>query len=263
MTRQITLAPGSGNDENSLQSCQADTESYKGHFANARVLSRQTIESALQNKNTEIAATRHLAAAIREVEFGHPDLARANVDSGLSLISTQNVQILAAVVLARAGEPAKAEALADDLANRFPLNTMLNVYWLPVIRAAIALARNDPSKAVERLKPAAAYDFALPTPAPSLGAYIYPVYLRGQAFLLLGNGDDAAAQFEKFRERRALAANSPLAPLAPLGLARAYTLSGDRTKARAAYEEFLTQWKDADPDIPALLQAKAEYAKLN
>ena len=152
--------------------------------------------------------------------------------------------------------------MADELQKRFPSDTFINGYWLPTIRASIEITRSDPSKAIEFLKAAAPYEQGIVPPDPELGALLYPAYVRGQAYLLLHQGAEAATEFQKFLDHRTLVANNPLFVLAHLGLARAYAMQGDTSKAKAAYQDFLGLWKDADPDIPILIAAKAEYAKL-
>jgi eukaryotic-like serine/threonine-protein kinase len=164
--------------------------------------------------------------------------------------------------LAQAGDSYRAEKLAEDLARRFPLDTLINAYWLPTIRAAIQLAQNHPANAIELLQAAAPYELGVARSTADGAAALHPVYVRGQAYLMLRRGEEAAAEYQKFLDHRALVRNYPLGALAHLGLARAYALSGDIAKERAAYKDFLTLWKDADPDIPILKEAKAEYAKL-
>ena len=148
-----------------------------------------------------------------------------------------------------------AQKLTDDLGKRFPENTIVHLNYLPTIRAQLALSRNDNSTAIEVLQAAAAYELG------SLGG-LYPVYVRGEAYLAAHQGTEAAAEFQKILDHRGVVLNSPIGALAHLQLARAYAMRGDAAKARAAYQDFLTLWKDADPDIPILKQAKAEYAKL-
>jgi predicted Zn-dependent protease len=171
------------------------------------------------------------------------------------------VRILAALALARAGDTAAAERLANDLDKAFPLDTMMQRYWLPAIRAAVALDRNDPHRAIELLKAASTTELGSPT--VNLVIALCPIYLRGEAYLMLHDGKAAATEFQKFIDHRGLVVNFPWGALARLGLARAYAMQGDTAKARAAYQDFLTLWKDADPEVPILSQAKAEYAKLN
>ena len=143
-----------------------------------------------------------------------------------------------------------------------PLNTKINGYWLPTIRAAIELSQKNPGKAIEILDEAGPYELGTPGPQPELGAMLYPVYLRGQAYLALHPGSAATLEFRKYLDHKGIAINSVLAALARLGLAPAYGLQHNTTEAHAAYESFLTLWKSADPDIPVYREAKAEYAKL-
>jgi predicted Zn-dependent protease len=151
--------------------------------------------------------------------------------------------------------------VADGVQKQFPSDSIISGYWLPTIRASVEINRGNPSNAIEFLKAASAYELGLVSNL-EFGALLYPIYVRGQAYLLLHEGTEAVGQFQKFLDHRTLVANNPLFALAQLGLARAYALQGDTAKARAAYNDFFTLWKDADPDIPILKEAKAEYAKL-
>ncbi|HJY86963.1 MAG TPA: hypothetical protein VKE24_09015, partial [Candidatus Acidoferrales bacterium] len=259
MQHQVAWAAGKPEAEDLLLSSQSDTDAFSGWLARARELSRRAMESARRNDQKETAATWQMNAALREAEFGNAARARDQAASALALASTRDVQILAALALARSGDTARAGKIADELAKRFPLNTMINGYWLPTIRAAIEINRGNPAKAIELLQAAAPYDLA--SPAPS-GGTLYPAYMRGQAYLVLRRGSEAAPEFQKFLDHLGIVQNYPLGALAHLGLARAYAMQGDPGKARAAYQDFFTLWKDADPDIPILQQAKAEYAKL-
>jgi tetratricopeptide (TPR) repeat protein len=162
----------------------------------------------------------------------------------------------------RQGDSNCAQKMADELQKQNPLNTKIKGYFLPTIRAAVEINRKNPAKAIEILQVAAPYELGNPDPQPVVGAMLYPVYVRGQAYLLLHQGSAAAAEFQKFLDYRGVVVNCPLGALARLGLARAYAMQGDAAKAKAAYQNFLTLWKDADPDIPILKQANAEYAKL-
>jgi predicted Zn-dependent protease len=166
---------------------------------------------------------------------------------------------IAALALARASDTTEAEKLAAELGKTFPRDTLAQRYWLPTIRAAVALARKDPNKAIEQLKVASTLELSKPLNAP---VPLCPAYLRGEAYLMLHDGNAAAAEFQKFINHRGVVMNFPWGALARLGLARAYAMQGDTAKAKAAYQDFLTLWKDADPDIPILIAAKAEYAKL-
>jgi len=189
----------------------------------------------------------------------HCPHARADAKAGLKLAPNRDVQAIAALALARAGDTAEAEKLAAELDRTFPLNTLVQRYWLPTIRAGVALQRKDPNQAVELLKAASMIELGQPT---MVTVYLCPVYMRGEAYLMLHDGKSAAAEFQKFIDHRGLVANFPWGALARLGLARAYAMQGDTAKARPAYQDYLTLWKDADPDVPILKEAKAEYAKL-
>ena len=169
------------------------------------------------------------------------------------------MRILAALALARAGDNAGAEKLAAELDKTFPLDTLVQRYWLPTIRAAVALERKDPNRAIELLKVASTIELGA---SGTLAIWMCPTYLRGEAYLMLHDGNRAASEFQKLIDHRGVVVNFPWGALARLGVARAYTLQGDTAKARDAYQDFLTLWKHADPDIPILKEAKAEYAKL-
>jgi eukaryotic-like serine/threonine-protein kinase len=261
MQRQTDWAAGQPGREDVLLSTQADTEAFFGRLQQARDLSRHAIDSARDAGENETAARRELDEAIREVEFGYSQEALSHVASALRLSSSRSTKILAAVVLARAGDARQAERMADALQKQNPLNTKLNVYWLPTIRAAIELDRKNPARAVDILKDATPYELGVPSPQPELGAMLYPVYLRGCALLALHQGAAAKAEFQKYLDHRGLTMNSVLAGLAPLGLARAGALQG-APEERDSYQNFLALWKNADPDIPIYKQAKAEYARL-
>jgi pentatricopeptide repeat protein len=240
-------------------SAQSDTEAYFGRLRNARELSEQAVQASRHNDQRESAAEARMDSALREAEFGNTERAREETASALLLGSTRDVQILAALALARAGEPTRARRLADELERRFPMNTMLNGYWLPTIRATIEIERKNPGRALEFLKTASSYELG---GVPPLGGSLYPAYVRGHAELLLHRGKQATAEFQKFLEHPGIVLNFPFGALARLGLARAYAMQGDTANSRAAYQDFLTLWKDADPDVPILRAARSEYAKL-
>jgi len=259
MQRQIDWAAGKPGLEDVLLSYQSDTEAFAGHLEKARAFSQRAVDSAHRAGENETAAKRELNEALREAEFGNAAQARSETAAALALASTRSSRILAAASLARTGDWAGAQKLADELEKQNPLNTKIIGYWLPTIRAAIEISRKNPAKSIEVLQAAAPYELGVAGPQPEIGALLYPVYLRGQAYLLLHQGAAAAAEFQKFLDHRTIAINCPLGVLARLGLARAYALQGEAAKARAAYQEFLTLWKGADSDIPVLKQAKAEY----
>jgi tetratricopeptide (TPR) repeat protein len=217
------------------------------------------MDSAQHNDAKETAAAYQAAAALREVEAGNREQARAEAKAALKLAPNRDVRAMAALALARAGDTAGAEKLAAELDKTFPLGTLVQRYWLPTIRAGVALERKDPNRAIELLKVASTIELSGPT---NLAIFLCPAYLRGVAYLMLHDGNRAAAEFQKFIDHRGVVMNYPWGALARLGLARAYAMQGNTAKARAAYQDFLRLWKDADPDIPILKEAKAEYEKL-
>ena len=259
MSRIRSTAEGKPGIEDLLLSTAADTEAWHGRLARAQELTRQAAESAGRNNAKEAAANYLAAAGLREAEAGNLEQARANANAALKLAVDRNIAAMAALGLARVGETARAESLAAALNQSFPLDTLAQRYWLPTIRAELKLQRGSPKQAIELLQATSSYELATPMP---LKIVLYPVYVRGQAYLMQRNGSAAAEEFQKFVNHRGLVANFPLGALARLGLARAYVLEGNSDNARSAYQDFLTLWKDADPDIPILKQAKAEYAKL-
>jgi eukaryotic-like serine/threonine-protein kinase len=262
MARQMTWAAGKRGAEDLLISAQSDTEAYYGRLGKAREYSRRAFDLALRKDQRETAALWKINAALREAEFGNPTRAQEETASALTLTTGRDVQILAALVLARTGDSVRSQKIVDDLQRRYPLNTTFNRYWLPTIRASIEVKRGNPSRALELLEAAAPYESGQPPPLAEVGGFLYPIYVRGQAYLLLRQASKSRGEFQRFLDLRSVVVNCPLGALAQLGLARSHALQGDPAKARAAYEGFLTLWKDADPDIPVLQQAKDEYAKL-
>jgi len=245
-----------------LFSAQADTEAFHGRLANARGLTARAVSSALKAEQRETAALWQLSSALREAEFGNVERAKQEVKRGLAIASTRDVQTLAALALASAGDASQARALAENLQAQFPLNTTLNYYWLPVVRAYLALRSSHPDRAIESLEEAAPYELAFPLPQFSAGGTLYPPYVRGQAYLALHKGKEAETEFEKLIDHRTIVGNFPLGSLANLQVARSFAMQNDTAKSTMAYQEFFIFWKDADPDIPILKQAKAEHAKL-
>jgi serine/threonine protein kinase/tetratricopeptide (TPR) repeat protein len=259
MAQLLSAAMEKPSAEDLLLDAQADTESWYGKLKNAHELTRRAMDSAQHNDAKETAAGYQAREALREVESGHREQARAEANAAVKLAPNRDVRAIAALVLARAGDAAGAEKLATELDKTFPLDTMVQRYWLPTIRAGVALERKDPNRAIELLKVASTIELSSTT--GDLTIFLCPVYLRAEAYLMLHDGNRAAAEFQKFIDHRGLVVNFPWGALARLGLARAYAMQGDTTKAKAAYKDFLTLWKDADPDIPILRQAKTEYAK--
>ena len=259
MARQLTAAMGKPGMEDQMLGMQSDTEAYFGRMAKAREFTRLARASALRAGSQEAAALWQLDGALHETELGDPQRARQQALEALASGSSKNAQIMAALVLARSGDGKRARSLADDLSKQYPSDTLVNDYWLPAIRAAIALDEKDSGAALEALQPAAPYELGSPLPGIP---FLYPVYLRGLAFLQAGEGKLAAAEFQKVLDHRGIVLNFPTAALAHLQLGRARAMIGDKDGAREAYRDFLTLWKNADADNPVLRLAKAEYEKL-
>ena len=260
MAQQVTWASGKSGWEDVLAAEEADSAAYSGQLGTARKLSRRAVASAERAEEKETAAGYEADAALREALFGNAAEARQRTAAALRLSRGRDVQYGAALALALAGDAAQAETLADDLAKRFTEDTLVQFNYLPTIHAQVALIRKDHSKAIDILQRAASYE--LGTPADRVSPALYPVYVRGEAYLAAHQGSESAAEFQKILDHRGIVVNEPIGALAHLGLGRAYAMQGDTAKARAAYQDFLTLWKDADPDIPVLIAAKAEYAKL-
>lgn len=272
MQYQLDWGMGKAGTEDIFLSYQSDFEAFSGHLAMARESTRRAVESARRSEQKETAAQWQLNGALREAEFGNLDRATREVAFAQALASSRDLQVLAALALVRAGNSAQAQKMADQLEEQNPGNTAIVGYWLPVIRASLAINHNEPGKAVQLLETASPYELAAPPPGPEFGAFLYPPYVRGQAYLLLKRGPDAVAEFQKFLTHRGLVADCLLGPFAHLQLARAYALQAQtsqgadaeaaRSKSRAAYRDFLTLWTNADPDIPVFKQAKSEFSKL-
>jgi len=210
----------------------------------------------------DIAAAYEAKAAVREAVFENVAAAQQRAAAALALSTGRDVQYGAALALALAGDAARAQALADDLAERFPEDTIVQFNYLATIHAQLALERNDSSKALEALQAAAPYELGSPGSATFNFVSLYPAYVRGGVYLSRRQGSEAAAEFQKILDWPGVVINEPIGALSHLQLARAYALTGDTSKARASYQDFFALWKDADPDIPIFIAAKTEYAKL-
>jgi tetratricopeptide (TPR) repeat protein len=206
----------------------------------------------------ETAALWRASAALREAEFGNPSAAKRNVNAALALSSGRDVKMLAALTLARAGEAAAATKLLEQLKGTESTNTMLNLYCFPTIKAAIEISRNNPSQAVLDLQAAKPYELGGTLTFP----FLYPAWIRGQAYLAARDTAAAAVEFRKLIDHPGVVLNQPIGALARLQLGRTYALAGDTEKARTAYRDFLEIWKGADADVPILIAARSEYAKL-
>ena len=234
-----------------------------GRFDAAMRFSRRAVEMAERAGQKERAGTFKGAEAVWQAMSGSAPAAKDSAAAALGLSNGRDVEYAAAFAMAVVGDLPRAHSLAADLERRFPEDTSVRFNYLPVLRALFALNQHEPRKALELLQVNVPYEFAVP--AIDFNAFfggLYPVYVRGEAYLAARQAAEAAAEFQKVLDHRGIVAGDPIGALARLQLGRAYVLSGDHSKAKSAYEDFLTLWKDADPDIPILKEAKAEYAKL-
>jgi eukaryotic-like serine/threonine-protein kinase len=273
MAEQQQWFAGKPEHENFGISLASDTEAYAGHLGKARELTKRSVDSALRADSKETGAIWQENAALREAAFGNAGEAKQAAAEGLKIVPTsQSVEVEAALAFAMAGDAARAESMARDLNERFPLDTQMQSLWLPPIRGQLALDSKNPADALHALRAA-----AVPIELGQIGfvanlSCLYPTYLRGGAYLAAGQGNAAEAEFQKILDHGGIVWNCWTGALAHLGVARANALqakasqSADadaaRVRALAAYKDFLALWKEADANIPILKQAKAEYSKL-
>jgi serine/threonine protein kinase/tetratricopeptide (TPR) repeat protein len=257
MDRQVEWAAGRPGEEDQLLNSHADTQAYYGRLGKARDLARRATDAAVRSDAKETGALWLVNQAGREVEAGNAAAARQDIARALALAPGRDVRVNAALVLARSGETVQSRSLLDALEKSDPTNTYFKVVWFPMIEASIALAQQAPDRAIVALEASLPYEMGIQ-------AGLYPAYLRGLAYLAQKNGPAAAGEFQKLLDHRGIVSNYLTGPLAHLQLGRAYVLSGDTAKARAAYQDFFALWKDADADadVPVLKDAKVEYAKL-
>ena len=260
MEQQLAWAAGRPGDEDAMLSGQADTEAFYGRLTRAQDYSRRAEEAALRADSKETAALWRVAAGLRDAEFGNPAAAKENVNTALSLSSGNEIKLVAALTLARAGDTTNAKKLVEELKleKTASTNTMLKFYCLPTIDAAIEISQKNPAQAIRDLEATMPYELGGPLMFP----YLYPSWIRGQAYLASNDGTAAAVEFKKLIDHPGIALNQSIASLAHLELGRANAMAGDVDKARASYQEFFTLWKNAEPNIPILIAAKAEYARL-
>jgi len=261
MAQQVAGSADTPGAEDELLALEADTSAFSGRLRDAREFSRRAVDSAKRAEEKEAAATYSALSNLREALFGNADEARRLGTLAVGRSAGRDVQYFAALAMAYAGDGGRARALADDLGKRFPEDTLVQFNYLPTLRAKSALSRGNASEAVDNLRAAAPYELGVST-ATYVWTGLYPVYVHGEAYLAAHQGKEAAAEFQKILDHRGIVVNEPTGALAHLQIGRAYVLQGDTAKAKAAYQDFLTLWKDADPDIPILKQAKAEDARL-
>ena len=272
MAEQQQWFAGKREYENYGLALASDTEAYGGHLGKARELTKRAADSAIRADNKENGAIWQAVAALREATYGNPAEARQSAAEAWKLAPTsQGVESEAALAFAMAGDTGRAESLVRDLRKRFPLDTQMQSLWLPAIQAQLALDKKNPAFALNTLQAASPVELGF-IPFANNASCLYHVYVRGEAYLAAGRGNAAAAEFQKILDHSGIVSNCWTGALAHLGVARANALQARtsqgadadaaRVRALAAYKDFLTLWKDADPDIPILKQAKAEYAKL-
>jgi tetratricopeptide (TPR) repeat protein len=264
MDRQADLAKGKRVVEESMSHSEAFVQARVGRLQAARKLSRRAVDLAKQSGRREAAATYESGAAVWEAFYGNVAESRRRATAALELSKGRDVEYAVAFALALDGDSARSESLAADLDKRFPEDTSVQYNYLPALRGLFATKHGEPRKAIELLQSAAPYEVAEPGITFFIGFFgaLYPAWARGEAYLAANQRTEAAAEFQKFLDHRGIVFADPAGAMARLQRGRAFAISGDNVRAKAAYEDFLTLWKDADPDIPILAEAKAEYAKL-
>jgi tetratricopeptide (TPR) repeat protein len=263
MDGQAIRARARPGGENWMSAREAFVAGYSGHVRDARTISHRAVFQAQQAGQPERASLWAAGAGVREALFGNKGAAAEWAASALQLSHTREVLYGTALAFGISGDSPHAEALAGELENGFPEDSSVRFSYVPTIRAVLALNRADPERAVELLQVAAPHELGIPLSAVSgLFGALYPVYVRGQAYLAANKATEAASEFRKILDHRGIVVSDPIAALSHLQLGRAYALMGYKAKARSAYQDFFSLWKDADPDIPVLQQAESEYAKL-
>jgi serine/threonine protein kinase/tetratricopeptide (TPR) repeat protein len=259
-------------EENVGLALASDTEAYAGHASKARELTRRAVDSAIRADSKETGAIWQANAALQQAAYGNSTEARQSATVALKLApASEGVESEAALAFAMAGDTVRAESLAQDLGKRYPLDTQMQSLWLPAIQAQVALNQKEPAAALNTLQAGSPIELGQIQFVANISC-LYYVYVRGEAYLAAGQGSAAAAEFQKFLDHSGIVWNCWTGALAHLGVARANALEARTSHgadaraallpALAAYKDFLTLWKDADPDIPILKEAKTEYAKL-
>jgi eukaryotic-like serine/threonine-protein kinase len=267
MEREAALPREKPGVDDWMSNAEAFVSAYSGHVEEARKMSRRAADLARKAERQDTEALYEADAAMREALLGNALAARRRAGDAVELSKSRDVEYEVTFALAISGDSTRSQGWTEDLSRRFPEDTIVRFTYVPTIRALVALNHNQPSKAVDLLQTASSYEGGTPIEGGSeflLGAgSLYPAYVRGLAYLASHHGAEAAAEFQKILDHRGIVISDPIGALAHLQLGRAYALSGDETKAKSAYQDFLTLWKNADPDVPIFQQAKAEYAKLH
>jgi len=266
MEKQAALAREKAGADDWMSNSEGFVFAYSGRLEEARTMSRRAVDLARKAERRDTEALYETDAAVREALFGNASTAKQRVASALELSKSRDVEYGSAFALAFSGDLSRSQAISDELAKRFPEDTRVQFAYLPTLRALLAVDRREPATAVELLQTAFPYETGSLNEGGSeflLGAgNLSSAYVRGLAYLAAHQGREAAVEFQKILTHRGIVATDPIGALAHLQLGRAYALTADKDKARTAYGNFLALWKDADPDIPILKQAKAEYAEL-
>jgi DNA-binding winged helix-turn-helix (wHTH) protein/tetratricopeptide (TPR) repeat protein len=264
MDRLVAETEGKSESEDMISAQTAFALAYEGHLQQARAKLQHAADRARQSHQPERAALFMTAAAVQEAWYGEALSAKRDATAALTLSKGREVEYGSAFALALAGDSARAETLANDLEKRYPEDTAVKFSYVPTLRGLLALNRHEPPETIEQLQVAVPFEFG--EPQSSYYGYfgtLYPVYVRGMANLAAHKGVEAAGEFKKILDHRGIVVSDPIGALAHLQLARALDLSGDKARAKNAYQDFLTLWKNADPNIPVMQQAKAEFSKLH
>ena len=263
IARVATAAKNIPGSEDMIAGQQASSYAYRGQLDRARETSERSVNFMRQSGRQEAAARSESGAALREAFFGNREQAKQLAAAALDLSNGRDAEYGAAFALALSGDSTQAKALADDLEKRFPEDTSVRFHYVPAVRALLALDHHDPAKAIEYLQANVPYELGSPQSSFS-GFYgaLYPIYVRGVAYLMMHRGNDAASEFRKILDHPGIVANDPIGALARLQLARAYLESGDSLRAKAAYLDFLNLWKGPDQGLPMLKQAQLEFDRL-
>jgi hypothetical protein len=263
MEREAAVEQAKSESEAQSWYYQAFAMAYSGHLRQARMMAARATDMAQQADQPERAALWGTGAALLEAFLADPSAARKKAKAALVLSKDREIEYGAALAFALTGDTAQAQTLANDLQRRFAEDTSVKFSYLPTLRALLALDSGESSRAIELLQVAAPYDLGAPRSSyHGIFGPLYPVYFRGEALLAAHQGPQAAAEFQKILDHRGTVVSDPIGALARLQLGRAFARSGDKARAKSAYENFLTLWKAADPDIPIFREAKQEYARL-
>src|SRR5271154_6175340 len=262
MAQQTAWAAAQPGIDDSFMANESDTAAYFGRLVDAREFSHRAMGSAERTQKKDAAARYAALSGLREALFGNAAESRRDSDLAEARSTGRDVLYGVALASAYAGDDGRARMLTDELGKRFPEDTLVQFNYIPTLQAKLALSHGNAAESVEDLRVAAPYELGQTTASTDGWTALYPVYVRGEAYLATHQGGEAAAEFQKILDHRGVVLNEPIGALAQLQIGRAYAMQGDAPKAKVAYQDFLTLWKDADANIPILVTAKAEYKKL-